>query len=453
MPNLLKFRGILFLQRSLGLDRAIGASTVTQLLRFATGPITMLLIIRHLTRDEQGYFYSFAGVMGIQVFLEAGFAQSISQFASKEFSDLRFNNDGYLVGKRAALSRLRSIFHKANRYYSMTAVLLTVGLAVGGYLFFSSKDSHGVPWLAPWLVGSVCAGFGFLLTPFWAILDGCNRVAEVAVYRLWSTLASFATSAVCLMLGAGIYVVAWGSVISLAFSIVYLAILWRNLIRQMLRPAGSDQISWRKEIWGFQWRIAGTWMSRYFLESGVSPLAFQLSGVVAAGQIGMTFQIVRLIGGVANTWTVVKIPGWGALAAQGKWQEINDSWILAARRNVSICTLGLSGFVLSLIVLGQIWPEAAGRFLNPSSASGFAVGWILYSVWLVAMHYTRALRKEPYTFLHLAVGIAFLVACLLLSDRMGDATIPWVFAAVHLPAAIIAWRILHHIRAATPQSA
>ncbi|WP_345715533.1 hypothetical protein [Luteolibacter yonseiensis] len=435
----------------LGMDRAIAASTATQLVRFVTGPITMMLMIKHLRPVEQGYFYSFAGVIGIQVFLEAGFAQSITQFSSKEFAWLRFNGNGVLVGKRDSLSRLRSLFQKANLYYSIMGGALMLTLMGGGYLFFSSKPDHGVAWLTPWLVGSACAAIGFTLTPFWALLEGCNRITEVASYRFWASIVGFATTSICLLLGLGIDVVIWSSVVSVAFPVAYLALKWRKLAIQILRPPGKSQVSWRREIWGFQWRIAGTWMSRYFLESGLAPLAMQLHGPVVSGQIGMTFQMIRMIGGIANTWTAVRIPSWGALAAKGMWTEVNAAWSLAARRSVGFCVLGMSAFVIALLVFQWLLPGPAARFLPASSAAGFAIGWVLYSIWLVSMHYTRALRREPYTFLHLGVGISFLAASVLLSSKMGDATIPWIFAAVHIPAAAIAWRILHHIRTTTPQ--
>jgi hypothetical protein len=115
----------------LAIDRAIGVTSATQLIRFVTGPITMLLIIKYLSPADQGFFYTFAGVAGIQVFLEAGFAVSIAQFTAKEFAGLRFTKSGFLKGKSENLSRLRSIYQKAFRYYSTMAVVLTLGTFLG----------------------------------------------------------------------------------------------------------------------------------------------------------------------------------------------------------------------------------------------------------------------------------------------------------------------------------
>lgn len=437
----------------LGLDRAIAASSLTQLMRFVTGPITMVLMIKYLSPEEQGFFYSFGGVLGIQVFLEAGFAQSITQFTSREFANLSFDERGRLVGDPVSLSRLRSVFNQANRYYLAMAVILFVALAAGGYFFFSSKPDYGVPWQIPWFVITICASIGFLLTPYWAMLDGCNLVAQTATFRLFSTLGGFLITAICLLLELGIYVTMYTSIVMLVMPVAYLSLRRGALIKQILGKPGEHQVSWRKEIWGFQWRIALTWMSRYFLESGIAPLAFHLSGPVLAGKIGMTFQIIRMLGGIANTWTTTKIPGWGIMATKGLWTELETSWRNAAKRNVIFCGLSMLAFSCGFPLLGYFWPEAAARFVNGWMLACFALGWFCYSFWLVSMHYTRALREEPYTFIHMAVGIVFLGGSLLLSTRMQGAVIPVMFLIVHIPSAFLALKIRKIIRAKlTPPS-
>lgn len=419
------------LLKKIGVDKAIGATTATQLVRFITGPITMLAIVRYMSAEEQGYYYSFAGVMGIQVFLEAGFAQSITQFTTKEFAQLRFNQRGLLTGSTESLSRLRSIFHKANRYYTLMAGVLALGLAVGGYWFFATKESHGVPWQVPWLVCSLCAGLGFVMTPVWSILEGCNRVADVAIYRLWGTIAGFVTTIIALSMGLGIHVATVGAIVSTIFPFLYLFLKWKPFVCQICRKYGYHQVSWKKEIWGFQWRIATTWICRYFLESGIVPLTFQLFGAVSAGQVGMTYQVVRMLGGISNSWTSSKIPMWGALAASFKWSEIESSWSKSATRNVAICFLLVSSFLPVFYILEFLFPVVTSRFLPPFLSLGFMIGTVAYSIWLVCSHYTRALRIEPYIKLHITVAIVFIGTIMLSYKTIGIATIPWSYAAVH----------------------
>jgi O-antigen/teichoic acid export membrane protein len=397
-----------FLKRRIGLDRAIGASTLTQLMRFVTGPITMVLMIRHFTPEEQGFYYSFGGVLGLQIFLEAGFAQSITQFTSKEFGALRFNPKGFLVGNPAALSRLRSLFNQANRYYRIMAAVLAVGLSIGGYWFFSSKPDHGVPWTVPWFVVCITSSIAFLLTPFWAFLDGCNRVAQVSIYRLWSTLGMFLIIATGLALDFGIYVVVWAAFFNLAFPICYLAFRWRRLIVQILRPPGNHHISWRKDVWGFQWRIALSWMARYSTDAAITPLVFACAGAAQAGKVGMTIQLLRIGALVASNWSGTKLPYLGALLGRGEFSKFEAQWKFSSIRHI-VFGFGIQVLMLScLVAVTSLFPSSADRFISLSHAVFYSMSFAVASLLIVMFHYTRAGRSDPLYIVSVSSAILFL---------------------------------------------
>lgn len=435
MPNLPSLRALDSLRRRLGLDRAIAASTLTQLMRFVTGPVTIFLIIRYLSPEEQGFSYSFGSVVGIQVFLEAGFAQSITQFASKEFASLRFNRNGLLTGSVDALSRLRSIIQKANRYYTVMAAALTILLAVGGYFFFSSKPDHDVPWVFSWIIISICTGLGFILTPVWAFLEGCNRVAEVAMYRLWSTLAGFGSMAIGLILGLGIHVTALTAVVSLVFPVIFIWFRWRKLIAQILRPAGKSQVSWGKEIWGFQWRIALTWGFKYLLFPFTPALAFALSGPVASGKIGLCYQLAFMGSVLGTVWTVTKVPGWGSLVAQGKLSLFEQEWKTASLKHVGVALVTQVGTLTVLLIIQLLDLGFSERFLHPAAYGGFALGILFHSFWLVFSHYFRAKREEPFVLISGIAAAAYL-AVALLATPWGEDGITYSFAAANLLGAL-----------------
>jgi hypothetical protein len=425
----------------LGIDRAIGASTATQLMRFVTGPITMLLIIKYLSPADQGFYYSFAGVAGIQVFLEAGFAVSIAQFTAKEFAGLRFNKNGFLTGKAENLSRLRSIYQKAFRYYAAMAFVLVLGIGIGGYMFFDFKPSDGVNWQIPWIVVAICMGLQFLLTPFWAVLEGCNRVADVTTYHFWMTLVGFGASALGFVITQSVAVVIFTSLASLITGYAYIFGKWRKVRSQVRRPyRRNQQVGWFREIWGFQWRIAGTWTGRYFLEAGMPAIAFQFFGPIVAGQAGMSFQLSKLAGGIASSWTVTKIPFWGQLVARNKRCELDASWRSAAKMHLIVSFVGQASVLFALVLFTHFLPQYADRLFAPLTFVGFSVGWFLYSFWLVSMHYVRAHRLEPYVWAHWILAVLFLALLLLGKNIFGVAALTYSFAIVHFPVAI--WSLL-----------
>lgn len=421
--------------QAIGLDRAIGAATLTQMLRFITGPITMVALIQYMSPEEQGFYYSFAGVMGIQVFLEAGFGQSITQFSSKEFAKLRFNHNGLLTGDTASLSRLRSIFHKANRYYTLMAGILALGLAVGGFWFFSTKESHGVPWQIPWLICSFCAGLGFIITPFWSVLEGCNRVADVAVYRLWVTLGGFFTTIIALSMGLGIHVATVGAIVSTMFPFLYLFFKWRPFLYQICRKPGDHQVSWKKDIWGFQLRIATTWIAGYALTSLIPVLAFQYAGAVVAGQAGMTLNLARTGCGLATIWTVTKLPEMGSLQALGRQIEFERIWKFGCVRHLTTAFLYQFLLIIGIIVAGIYLPTVANRMLPISSSLGMSLGYLAGSIILIYSHYTRACRREPFAKIMSGMAVSFLILSVCFSPHFGILAITSSFALVHIVAA------------------
>ncbi len=45
-------------------------------------------------------------------------------------------------------------------------------------------------------------------------------------------------------------------------------------------------ISWRREVWPFQWKIAVSWLCDYFIFQLFTPVLFAFRGPVEAGQDG-----------------------------------------------------------------------------------------------------------------------------------------------------------------------
>ena len=58
------------LLNKIGVDAAIFYLSLGRILQGAGGLITLLLISRFMTQEEQGFYYTFASVLGIQVFFE-----------------------------------------------------------------------------------------------------------------------------------------------------------------------------------------------------------------------------------------------------------------------------------------------------------------------------------------------------------------------------------------------
>ena len=71
------------------------------------GVATVLFLPLYLTPDLQGYYFTFASVLSIQIFFELGLNQILVQLVSHEVAHLNADANGRLTGDGAHLDRLR----------------------------------------------------------------------------------------------------------------------------------------------------------------------------------------------------------------------------------------------------------------------------------------------------------------------------------------------------------
>ncbi len=392
-------------RRWAGVDRAVFFSNAAQMLRLVTGPITMALVLRYLTPEIQGYFYAFAGVVAMQVFLEMGFSQNILQFASHEFAELRLTPAGILEGNPVARSRLISLGRLAFGYYAVAAGIFFVAIGIGGHIFFSHAGQHGVAWQGAWWLVAAAAAGSLAINPALALLNGCNQVAVTSKFGFWGALVGFVVNAVALIAGAGIYASAIGAVCSVLLSAAYFGLRWRKFFVQFLTPPTHGRVSWRQEIWPFQWRIAVSWMSGYFIFDIINPIAFYFCGAVEAGRLGMSLQLVRMIANVSLTWVFTKLPRFGMLIAARSWSELDALWRRSTLQAVVICLLGMMAFLAAIPVAGHFMPRIPAR-LAPLDVTAWLAGYMILQVMVNAFaSELRAHKREPYMWFSVAWAI------------------------------------------------
>jgi O-antigen/teichoic acid export membrane protein len=425
------------LRRWAGVDRAVFFSNAAQMLRLVTGPITMALVLRYLTPEIQGYYYAFAGVVAMQVFLEMGFSQNILQFAAHEFARLQFTSTEALTGDAVARSRLISLGRLAFCYYAIAALIFLAAVGIGGHIFFTvaahkTGAGHAVAWSGAWLLVAVTAAGSLAINPAWSLLQGCNRVADVAKFNFWAALVSFSANALALVAGAGIYAAVTGALVSLAVSVTYLVWRWRGFFQQFLETPQHGRVSWKHEIWPFQWRIAVSWMSGYFVFDIINPIAFYFCGPVAAGRLGMSLQLVKMISNVALTWISTKGPRFGMLIAGRAWAELDALWRRSTIQVFVFYLLGYAAFLAAVPLVGHWVPKLPAR-LAPFAVNAWLGGAMIPQVLIGAMAMElRAHKREPLVWISVAnalLSVALMLPLVrvwgILGEAMGYALAIW----------------------------
>lgn len=400
----------------------------------AAGGFSLLAVARLLSPAEQGYYFTFASVLGLTVFFEMGLSVVLIQFASHELASLSFSQQGILVGDATARSRLAALAVMARRWYLVAAASFIVVASTVGWLFFSMRPDTGIAWQWPWL-GCVLATGGMLgLTPYWAITEGCGRVAEVARWRLAQSILGNTALWIALSTGAGL-----GALPLLPTGYLVVALTWfisrhSAFLHDLFATPPQALLDWKREVWPMQWRIALSWMSGYLIFQLFVPILFYVSGPLVAGRMGMTLTVSSALTTVGMAWIASKSPRFGASIARRDWRHLDATFRSATIVSVMVTSALALAAVIGVLLLHR-WGWSLGeRVLDPLPFAITVATGVLNTVIFCQASYLRAHKQEPFLALSVAGGCVMLIV-VALTGRFGtplDLTIGYLLTTLFI---------------------
>ena len=427
------------LLNTLGIDGAILYTSSARIIQAGGSIITLLLIAKFLSKEEQGFYYTFTSVLTIQIFFELGLSGILTQFVAHEMAHIELENNIF-KGEQKYISRLASIIHFSAKWYFIFALLLIIALILGGGIFFY-KNTQGVEhiqWQVPWLMVSIFGGLNLLISPIMAILQGMHKVKEIAKLTFIQQIIVMIVSWISLILGAKLYLVA----INLMMNFFILLILYGlsgylKLLCNLLKYKVIEKINYWKEIFPYQWKIALSWASGYFIFQALNPIVFSFYGAVIAGKLGMTITILNGILALVISWTSTKIPLWSSYIAKREYDELDKSVIYTIKKSTLVAFLGISGAIILIGGLQYFNLNLGNRFL-PIELAFILLMTIpinnVINIWSASL---RSFKKEPFLFVALMVGL-FSITEVYITAKFFSLTILivgyfLVFALVSLP--------------------
>ena len=412
------------------LDRVTLYGLCWRVWQTAAMPVTLLLVSREFTPQLQGYYYTFASIIALQSFFELGLSNVMVNVAAHEWAHLSVNAQRYITGEPHARSRLISLGRFIFKYYSLAALLFFAVVCATGWLLFSGRIVGGVTWHGPWIAMVAIAATKLVAEPFCSLLEGCNQVHAVYVMRLIQSVVSSVAGWVAITAGWQLWVPVTVSAVQLGATLIFLLGRYGNFFRPFLQPPDGPRVEWRKDIWPMQWRLACSGVLNYFAYSLFNPVIFYFNGPVAAGQMGMTLQVVGGVQTVALTWLTVKVPQFGALIAKREFRRLDELWRAASWMSLGSFLAGGSLLVLVVALCGHFHVAIAERILPLTALTGLLVGGVASNFGQSLTAYLRAHRQEPIFVMSVVTSFLIGTAVLVLAYASGPTAIAWGYAAV-----------------------
>lgn len=417
---------LLKLKDRLGIDKSIFFTSLARVIQALGGVVSILFVARYLTEIEQGFYYTFGSIVAVQVFFELGLNGIITQYVAHETAHLQWKTATELTGEHKYLSRLSSLLHFCIKWYLCFAGILLITLVVVGFVFFGKYGTHDdVTWKLPWILLAVGTALNLLLAPILAFIEGLGKVKEVAKIRLYQQCTSLLVIWGGLILGAKLYVtgINWVVIILLVTSILFFSD-FRKLLLNIWNVSLTEKVNYRKEIFPYQWKIALSWISGYFIFQLFNPVLFATEGAVIAGQMGMTLTALNGIQALSLSWMTTKVPLYSGLIAMKDYNQLDTIFNRTLKQSVFI---NGSMLVLMFIVIGTIryyhiviaGMDLGSRFLPylpmllmmiPLFINQFISSWSTY---------LRCHKQEPFLINSICAGTVCCLSTLLLGKWFG----------------------------------
>lgn len=404
-----------------GIDGAIGYSSIARIIQAAGGAVTVFFIAAFLDKNEQGFYYTFGSILALQIFFELGLGGIIIQYVAHEAAHLSRN--GKIVnGSEFHISRISSLFKLFIRWYGIISIIFFVAVLFGGICFFKD-DSNGtyntVSWMYPWIILSTASAVNLLLSPLIAFIEGIGDVKAVAKMRFYIQCLTIFAVWTTLVLGGKLYASAVAAVINLIIIIYFIFHNYKALISQLWKHNVTQAISYKNEIFPYQWRIALSWISGYFIFQLFNPVLFKFCGPAVAGQMGMTLTALNGILSLTLNWTTTKVPLWSGYISLQRYDDLDDSYRSNLRNSSYVCLGALTLFWVFLSLLEILNIPLYLRFL-PIWLS-VILGCTIFFNNIINMWatYLRCHKKEPFMIQAIIVGLCCACSTIILGKYFG----------------------------------
>jgi multisubunit Na+/H+ antiporter MnhF subunit len=161
-------------------------------------------------------------------------------------------------------------------------------------------------------------------------------------------------------------------------------------------PVREHFVVWRSEIWPFQWKIAVSWISGFFIYQLFNPVLFAFQGPVAAGQMGMSLSIASAVGAVGAAWINTKASPFGALVARGHFRELDRIFFKTLWQSTGVIVFGAAVLLISCVIAVPRFPGLALRILPPWALGILLLNTVMNHIVCCQVLYLRAHKQEPF---------------------------------------------------------
>lgn len=389
------------LRARLQLDRPLAYALLTRVWQAASGPITIVLLIRSLDLAEQGVYYGIIGIVGIQAYFELGLLNVLVSQAGHETAAMKkveASSNG-TAGQEldadwlAAAARMRDLIRDSFRWFSGAGLVYAVAALVFGWYSLADSD---VAWQGPLLALVPIAAISVCLSPGLSILEGAGFRDVIFRFRFLQMTVGSVVMWISLECGLKLWALVLSSSVQ-ALMFTYITFVGQSDFFRTFRSIKnqSSNFNWIHQVLPVQWRVALIGASFHFATQFFTVIVLWFHSDADAAPLGMTLSITTAIQMLALAWVQTQYPVVSLHHGSGEREKAGTIW----RRTAVISTLLLvAGFVVltaAIACLPWLGKNIEDRFLAPWQVGVLGFGCLAIHIANIQGYYVLARRANP----------------------------------------------------------
>jgi O-antigen/teichoic acid export membrane protein len=391
------------LANKIGFDKAILFTSASSIVGTIGSVITVILVIKLFDEVEQGFYYTFGSILSIQIFFELGFNNIITQYAAHETGNPAYSLTRISDQDNIAFSRLSSLLHFIVRWYTILFFALLFILSFCGVFFFGKNSSAitEITWQLPWLLLVLSSCLNFFISPIISFIIGIGNVKDVAKLQLQQNVIKIAVLLICLLFDFKLYSIGLSLMAAFLYMVTSVYKKYKIILFDIWKFKIINRISYFKEIFPYQWKIALSWVSGYFIFQMFNPVLFATEGPVVAGQMGMSLAALTGLSTLSISWISTKIPFFSNLIAAKNYNQLKINFNKVFKQSLFVNIFLLLIFLSSVAILkffkikiGVIF--VGNRFIDFLPLTFMVIATVINQITSSWALYLRCFKKEPY---------------------------------------------------------
>lgn len=304
--------------------------------RTLSGPLIVLLLTSELSPNEQGLYYAFLSIAGIQLIFELGFSTAIVQHLAHSKPNKSFFKTYSLLGYT---------------FFKFSSILLFFTLIIYGNWYF--HDINVNQWQIQWVVFSFFLSLNVYLSILYIIKEGKLEYVRVYEVRLYSSLIYSLVLALSLLFGAKLWSLAISQFSTLLITIYFL------IIRDKEKLYPKYKICRRRIYWSFrsiikfQSKLAVIWITGYFYWNTFTLFYFKYESPEFAGKIAISIAVLAAISGSSASFVRTKRALYSKLISEGKVNKAKDIFLKSSVLGLSIYIFITTIFAVVIFTLSD----------------------------------------------------------------------------------------------------